>query len=254
MTKQRTLLITGSAKRIGKSIATHFASQDWNVAIHYNASKNEALELLKELSKFEVKSAAFQADLRDESSYSTLIDKVNQEFGVLDCLINNASSFEYDSVQTADRKSWDLHMEANLRAPFVLSQQFVEQLPENTFGNIINILDQRVWNLTPHFISYTLSKAGLWTLTQILALALAPKIRVNAIGPGPTLINYNQSEDHFKKQCESTPLQRAPELKEIAEAIQFILNAPSLTGQMLALDNGQHMGWAFPNQSVSVYD
>ncbi|MBY0462371.1 MAG: SDR family oxidoreductase [Alphaproteobacteria bacterium] len=254
MSKQQTLLITGSAKRIGKSLATHFAMQGWNVAVHYNTSKNEALELLRELSTLGIKSAAFQADLRDESSYSNLIQRVNKELGTLDCLINNTSSFEYDSVQTADRNSWDLHMETNLRAPFVLSQQFTNQLPENTFGNIINILDQRVWNLTPHFISYTLSKAGLWTLTQTLALALAPKIRVNAIGPGPTLINNKQSEDHFKKQCQNTPLQRAPELKEIAEAVQFILNAPSLTGQMLALDNGQHMGWAFPNQSISVYD
>ncbi|NBT86186.1 MAG: SDR family oxidoreductase [Alphaproteobacteria bacterium] len=254
MIKQKTLLITGGAKRIGKSITTHFAKQGWNTAIHYNTSKDEALELSNELSTFGTKSAIFQADLSDEASYSTLIKRINNDLGPLDCLINNASSFEYDSVQTADRNSWDLHMETNLRAPFVLSQQFVKQLPDNASGNIINILDQRVWNLTPHFISYTLSKSGLWTLTQTLALALSPKIRVNAIGPGPTLMNHKQSEDHFKKQCQNTPLQKAPELKEIAEAIQFILNAHSLTGQMLALDGGQHMGWAFPNQSISVYD
>lgn len=254
MIKQKTLLITGSAQHIGKSLAIHFAAKGWNVAIHYNTSKEAALDLSKELSTLGIKSAAFQADLRNEASYSTLIDRVNKELGPLDCLINNASSFEYDSFQTADRNSWDLHMEANLRAPFVLSQQFVKQLPNNEYGNIINILDQRVWNLTPHFISYTLSKVGLWTLTQTLALALAPKIRVNAIGPGPTLINHKQSEDHFKRQCESLPLKKGPELDEIARAIQFILDTPSYTGQMLALDGGQHMGWAFPNQSISVYD
>ena len=254
MIKQKTLLITGCAKRIGKSLAIYFAKQGWNIAVHYNTSKEAALELTSELSSFGIKSAAFQADLKDETSYSTLIDRANKELGPLDCLINNASSFEYDSFQTADRNSWDLHIETNLRAPFVLSQQFVGQLQTEAFGNIINIIDPHVWNLTPHFISYTLSKAGLWTLTQTLALALAPKIRVNAIAPGPTLMNYKQSEEHFKRQCESTPLQKGPQLVEIARAAEFILNTPSLTGQMLALDGGQHMGWAFPNQSVSVYD
>lgn len=254
MSKSQTLLITGSAKRIGKSLAEYFARKGWNVAIHYNTSKDAALELTHQLSALGVKTEAFHADLKMESSYISLIETINKALGPLHCLINNASHFEYDAIQTADRNSWDLHMETNLRAPFVLSKHFAKQLPVNASGNIINIIDPRVWNLTPHFMSYTLSKAGLWTLTQTLALALAPKIRVNAIGPGPTLMNHRQSEEHFKKQCESTPLQKGTELEEIASAADFILNSPSLTGQMIALDGGQHMGWAFPNQSVSVYD
>ena len=254
MSTTRTILITGSAKRIGKSLVEYFAHKGWNVAIHYHTSEEAAKELAHRLSTLDIKVAIFKADLKDESSYSSLIECINQKFGPLSCLINNASSFEYDSALTTDKNSWDLHMETNLRAPFVLSQQFVKQLPTDTVGNIINIIDPRVWNLTPHFISYTLSKAGLWTLTQTLALALAPRVRVNAIAPGPALKNYKQSEEHFKEQCKNTPLKKGPDLEEIARAAEFILNTPSLTGQMLALDAGQHMGWAFPKQSVSVYD
>ena len=251
MVKQQTLLITGSAKRIGKSLVSYFAHQGWNVAIHYRTSKNEAEELAGELSSLDIKLSIFHADLNDESSSISLLNRVNKDLGPVHCLINNAATFEYDSVQTADRDMWNLHMETNLRAPFVLSQQFAMQLPDKANGNIINIIDSRVWNLTPHFISYTLSKAGLWTLTQTLALALAPQIRVNAIAPGPTLVSRGQSEENLKKQHQNTPLCRGPELIEIARAAEFILNTPSFTGQMLALDGGQHMGWSFPNQEIN---
>lgn len=254
MSKPRTILITGSAKRIGKSLAEYFAHKGWNVAVHYHTSEEAAFKLAHDLSSLGVKVATFKADLKEETSYSNLIENINKDLGALECLINNASSFEYDSALTVDRNSWDLHMETNLRAPFVLSQQFVKQLPAETVGNIINIIDPRVWNLTPHFTSYTLSKAGLWILTQTLALSLSPSVRVNAIAPGPTLKNYKQTEEHFKEQSKSTPLQKGPDLEEIARAVDFILSTPSLTGQMLALDGGQHMGWAFPNQSISVYD
>lgn len=254
MKPKKTILITGAATRIGKFIATHFAENGWSVAIHYNTSKQAAETLVHELTTKNLSIACFQANLASENSYSDLIERVNNKFGPLHCLVNNASSFEYDSAQTVTRKSWDFHMETNLRAPFVLSQKFQAQLPQVTDGNIINILDQRVWNLTPHFISYTLSKAGLWALTQTLSLAFAPYIRVNAIGPGPTLMNSNQTKKHFDSQCKNLPLEKGPELIEIAKAIEFIISTPSITGQMLALDGGQHMGWVFPNQKVSEFD
>jgi NAD(P)-dependent dehydrogenase (short-subunit alcohol dehydrogenase family) len=154
--------------------------------------------------------------------------------------------FERDEAMTVTRSSWDLHMETNLRAPFVLSQGFAAQLPDGHSGSIVNIVDQRVWNLTPHFTSYTVSKAGLWALTQTLALALAPRVRVNAIGPGPTLPSKHQTAEEFAEQCRSMPLQRGAALAEMAAALKFILASPSMTGQMIALDGGQHLCWASP--------
>lgn len=253
MTK-KTILITGAAQRIGKFVATYFAEAGWNVAIYYNASKSAAENFVTELNSKGLSSACFQADLSLENSYLNLMDQVNLKFGTVHCLVNNASLFEYDSIITATRKSWDSHLETNLRAPFVLSQKFQAQLRQGIEGNIINIIDQRVWNLTPHFVSYTLSKAGLWTLTQTLALALAPNIRVNGIGPGPTLANAKQTQEHFANQCKNIPLERGPELIEIAKGIEFIISTPSMTGQMIALDGGQHMGWAFPNHKTSEFD
>ncbi len=163
--------------------------------------------------------------------------------GPLGCLVNNASSFENDTVATATRASWDEHIEVNLRAPLVLMQGFAAQLPEAASGAIINMLDQRVWSLTPYFVSYTVSKAALWTLTQSMALALAPRIRVNGIGPGPTLPSPRQSEEQFARQCAAVPLRRGTSPEEIAAAVRFILAAPAMTGQMIALDGGQHLGW-----------
>jgi NAD(P)-dependent dehydrogenase (short-subunit alcohol dehydrogenase family) len=164
--------------------------------------------------------------------------------GPLGCLVNNASVFENDTAATADRASWDAHIEVNLRAPFVLMQGFAAQLPETASGAIVNLLDQRVWSLTPYFVSYTVSKAALWTLTQTMALALAPRIRVNGIGPGPTLPSPRQSAAQFERQCAALPLRRGTTPDEIAAAIRFILAAPAMTGQMIALDGGQHLGWA----------
>jgi NAD(P)-dependent dehydrogenase (short-subunit alcohol dehydrogenase family) len=162
------------------------------------------------------------------------------------CLVNNASAFEMDKVDTATRESWDRHIETGLRAPLVLSQAFAQQLPEEIDGNIINMLDQRVWKLTPYFLSYTVAKTGLWTLTQTLALALAPRIRVNGIGPGPTLPSERQSAEQFRLQQAAVPLKRGPALDEIAATVRYILATPSLTGQMIALDGGEHLGWAQP--------
>jgi NAD(P)-dependent dehydrogenase (short-subunit alcohol dehydrogenase family) len=240
----KTVLITGAAQRIGHYLALELARLKYNVIVHYNNSQAKAFELVEEIKGLGVDSIAVQANLSDEACVNRLIPTINQQFGRVDILINNASSFVYDSVSHSTRTSWDLHLETNLRAPFVLSQNFIQQ---TEYGTIINMLDQRVWNLTPHYISYTLSKAGLWTLTQTLALALAPKIRVNAVGPGPTLQNIHQTEQQFSKQCEAVPMKSAARLEDISAAVQFLLAATSVTGQMIAVDGGQHLGWSFPN-------
>lgn len=238
-----TALITGAARRIGKAIAVDLAAHGWNIAIHYNSSHKEAEDVAAEVHRYGVKVDIFQADLGMESECEQLVPSIRQKMGPLTCLINNASVFEHDTPKTATRDSWDRHMQVNLRAPFVLTQGFRAQLPEKIEGNVINIIDQRVWNLTPVFTSYTLSKTGLWALTQTLAQGLAPDIRVNAIGPGPTLRNTFQSEQSFDQEWKSVLLGRKVDLWEVCEAIRFILDARSMTGQMIALDSGQHLGW-----------
>ncbi len=241
---KNTVLITGAAKRIGKAIALGMAADGWRIALHYNTSGDEAYELAQLIADKGGEAVAIEADLGDEDQACSLFSRASEKTGPISCLINNASLFEEDSAETATRASWDAHMQVNLRSPFVLTQSFKEQLPEGLEGNVVNIVDQRVWNLTPHFLTYTLSKAGLWTLTQTLAMALAPTIRVNAIGPGPALPSARQTEEAFIKQWSSLPLRRNVTLEEIVDAVRFILEAPSMTGQMIALDGGQHMGWS----------
>ncbi len=182
----------------------------------------------------------------------SLLPHAAAALGPVGVLINNASVFEGDTVTTATRDGWDRHLAVNLRAPFVLMQEFARHLPEDARGLIVNLLDERVWNLTPYFVSYTLSKAGLWALTQTMALALAPRIRVNGIGPGPTLPSPRQSPEQFLRQCETMPLRRGTGPAEIAAALRFLLAAPAMTGQMIALDGGQHLGWAQPRDTHVV--
>jgi NAD(P)-dependent dehydrogenase (short-subunit alcohol dehydrogenase family) len=246
--RKKSVLITGAGKRIGRAIALDLASQGWDVAVHYFTSKDDADDVVTEITRQGGRAVAVQANLGVEAETAGLVPAAVEQLGVLTALINNASVFERDEIDSADRESWDRHMETNLRAPFVLSQAFARQLPAEERGCIVNIIDQRVWNLTPHFVSYTLSKAGLWTLTQTLALALAPRIRVNGIGPGPTLRNDRQSEEHFAAQWENIPLQRPTGPEEICQGVRFILDAPALTGQMIALDGGEHLGWAQPGR------
>jgi NAD(P)-dependent dehydrogenase (short-subunit alcohol dehydrogenase family) len=236
-------LVTGAGQRIGRALALELGALGCAVAVHYHRSDRQAQAVVEELTARGGRAAAVAADLTDEAQTSTLIRRAADEVGTLGVLVNNASLFERDEALTASRASWDAHLETNLRAPFVLCQEFARQLPDGRPGVIVNLIDQRVWNLTPHFTSYTVSKAGLWTLTQTLALAFAPRIRVNGIGPGPVLPSPRQSAEQFDRQVASVPLKRAPGLDELAGALRFILMTPSLTGQMVALDGGQHLNW-----------
>jgi NAD(P)-dependent dehydrogenase (short-subunit alcohol dehydrogenase family) len=238
-----TVLITGAARRIGRAIAFDLAAAGWAVAVHYNGSADEALATAAAITSGGGRAATVRADLGDDAQTAALIAAASEMLGPVSCLINNASVFEEDTPLTATRDSWDRHQRINLWAPLLLTQAFVRQLPEGTPGNVINLIDQRVWRLTPYFTSYTVSKTGLWTLTQTLAMALAPRVRVNAVGPGPTLPSARQSEQQFARQWAETPLNRPVDPAEIARAVRFLLDAPSVTGQMIAVDGGQHLGW-----------
>ncbi|MTJ79949.1 MAG: SDR family oxidoreductase [Telmatospirillum sp.] len=240
----KTALITGAAHRIGRAMALALARDGWSVAVHFHRSHEAAFGLVDDIIAAGGQGVAVQADLAREDDVLTLIPAAVEALGPIELLVNNASLFEQDSALTVTRASWDAHMETNLRAPFVLTQSFAAQLPEEASGVVVNMLDQRVWNLTPHFTTYTLSKAALWTLTQTLALALAPRIRVNAIGPGPTLPSPRQTAEQFERQCAEMPLKRGTTPEEIAAALRFILSAPAMTGQLIALDGGQHLCWA----------
>jgi len=246
----RAALVTGAAHRIGRAIALDLAAQGFDVAIHYNTSLDAAAALAAEIESGGRRAALVAGDLSSEDDTAALIGRAADALGPVGCLVNNASRFDLDVWDTVTRESWDVHMETNLRAPFLLSQEMARSLPEAAEGVIVNLIDQRVWNLTPYFLSYTLSKTGLWALTQTLALALAPRIRVNAIGPGPTLKSERQSEEQFRMQWDATPLQHGATPEEIAAGVRFILASPSMTGQMIALDGGEHLGWAQPSRGV----
>jgi NAD(P)-dependent dehydrogenase (short-subunit alcohol dehydrogenase family) len=242
----RAALVTGAAKRIGRAIAETLAAEGYAVGVHYRGSKAAAEEVVAAILARGGRAVALAADLADEGAANRLVPAAAAALGPLGVLVNNASVFENDTVGSATRASWDRHLDANLRAPFVLMQRFAEQLPAARNGVVVNLLDQRVWSLTPYFVSYTVSKVGLWALTQSMALALAPRIRVAGIGPGPTLPSPRQSQAQFERQCRLMPLQRGTSPEEIAAAVRFILASPALTGQMIALDAGQHLGWAQP--------
>jgi NAD(P)-dependent dehydrogenase (short-subunit alcohol dehydrogenase family) len=248
----KTALVTGGARRIGRALALALAGDGFAVAIHHHSSGAEAAALVAEIERAGGRAMALAADLADETAVKNLLPQARAALGPVGVLVNNASIFGNDSVTTATRESWDLHLAVNLRAPFVLTQQLAALLPPEAGGVVVNLLDERVWNLTPYFLSYTLSKSALWTLTQTMALALAPRIRVNGIGPGPTLPSPRQSPEQFKRQCRMMPLGRGTSPLEIAAALRFILAAPAMTGQMIALDGGQHLGWAQPGQVPQV--
>lgn len=240
----RAALVTGGAKRLGRAICLALADAGFDLAIHYNASAAEAEALADEIRARGRRALALRADLTREAEVATLVPQAMDALGPLGVLVNNASTFERDEWNDATRESWDSHIEPNLRAPFLLMQQVAAGLPAPHHGVIINMLDQRVMSLTPHFVSYTLSKAGLWALTQQMALALAPRIRVVGIGPGPALPSPRQSQAQFDRQCASVPLARGTSPAEIAAAAMALLALPSVTGQVIHLDGGQHLQWS----------
>jgi NAD(P)-dependent dehydrogenase (short-subunit alcohol dehydrogenase family) len=237
----QTALITGSARRIGRAIALDLAAHGWGVAIHYRNSRDEAEALAGEIQRTGAPAAAVSANLADLDEVQSLIARCAGALGTVTCLVNNASEFFLDTIGSVTPEGWDTHLDINLKAPVFLAQALYANLPEGVEGNVINIIDQRVWRPTPDFFSYTISKAGLWTATQTLAQAMAPRVRVNAIGPGPVLQSVHQSQADFAAETLTTPLQRGPSLPEIAAAVRFILATPSMTGQMIALDGGQHL-------------
>lgn len=241
-------LVTGAARRIGRAIALGLARDGWAVAVHYRGSKADAAAVAGEIEAVGGRAAILRADLTDAGEVAGLLPAAAAALGPVTCLVNNASVFENDGIANLTRAGWDRHLETNLWAPLALIQAFARQLPEGAEGNVVNLLDQRVWNPTPYFLSYTVSKAALWTLTQTLALALAPRIRVNAVGPGPTLPSARQTKAQFERQCALMPLRRGTTPEEIAEAVRYLIGARAVTGQMLALDGGQHLGWAQPGQ------
>jgi NAD(P)-dependent dehydrogenase (short-subunit alcohol dehydrogenase family) len=240
----RAALVTGGAKRLGRAMALALAEAGFDVAVHYASSSAEAGETAEAIRALGRRSTTLRADLAREEDVAELVPAARSALGPLGVLVNNASVFERDEWHDATRQSWDAHLAPNLRAPFVLSQALARGLPPEAEGVVVNMLDQRVWSLTPHFTSYTVSKSALWTLTRTLALALAPRIRVNGIGPGPALPSPRQTAEQFERQCRSVPLRRGTSPGEVAAALIAILSLPSMTGQMIALDGGQHLQWA----------
>ena len=240
----RAALVTGGARRLGRALALALAGAGFAVALHYRDSREEAEACGAEMSRLGVGVALLRADLDHEAETATLLGRATAALGPIGVLVNNASRFERDEWDSVTRASWDAHIEPNLRAPFVLMQDFARALPEHAEGVVLNLLDQRVFSPTPHFVSYTVSKFGLWALTQSMALALAPRIRVAAIGPGPTLPSARQTQAQFVHQNRSVPLQHGTSPEEVAEAALAILRLRSFTGQMLALDGGQHLQWS----------
>lgn len=252
-----TALVTGGGARIGRDISLYLARRGYDVAVHFNTSAEGANEVADQIRDMGRASAAIGANLLDLDATDALVPQASEALGApLDLLVNSASIFEYDTLESASRESWDRHMGSNLRAPLHLIQAFAAQAPdvgEDAGGepiataSVINMVDQRVVKLTPKFTTYTLAKAGLWTLTQTAAQALAPRIRVNAIGPGPTVKGTRQSEAHFAKQRAGTVLGRGSNPEDILAAVGYLVDSPAVTGQLLCVDGGQHLGWQTPD-------
>jgi NAD(P)-dependent dehydrogenase (short-subunit alcohol dehydrogenase family) len=250
-------LVTGAGRRLGREMALYLARRGHDVAVHYATSRDEAEDVAAEARALGVRAATIRGDLLDEGDMAALVPAAAAALGgPLTVLVNNASIFEYDTIATATRDSWDRHIGSNLRAPFVLTQDFAAQTPRGARDDsgepvaqslIVNMIDQRVRKLTPEFMTYTIAKMGLWALTRTAAQGLAPDIRVNAIGPGPTLQGGRQSADHFARQRAATVLERGANPADITAALGYFLDAPAVTGQLLCIDGGQHLGWQTPD-------
>ena len=242
----RKIIITGGATRIGAAIAEKLSGPNIEITIHFNKSKSKAESLRRKLQKLGTKVYLISADLSKESDIYKIIKFSKSKMKFFDCLINNASLFENDKLENFSSKSWEKHISTNLKAPALLSKEFSKNIRGKN-NNIINIIDQRVFKLTPFFFSYTLSKTGLYTLTKTSAMSLSPRIRVNGIAPGPTIKNKRQSEKHFKSQYLATPLKQQVDVNEICNAVDFFIKNSSITGQVLAIDSGQNLNWQTPD-------
>jgi NAD(P)-dependent dehydrogenase (short-subunit alcohol dehydrogenase family) len=247
MAEPKTALVTGAAKRLGRAIALDLARHGWNVAIHYHTSEREARVTCEDARAAGTRAMLVKADLQRECETEAIVEQATRELGPLTALINSASVFENDRWYSADRVSWDKHMEVNLRAPLVLAQSFAKQLPRDREGVIVNLLDQRLLRPAPDFLSYGVSRAGLGWLTTTLAQALAPRIRVNAVAPGPTLKAARQSQEDFERERRSTILGHGSEPQDICDAVRYLLQATAVTGHIIAVDGGQHLIWNAPD-------
>ncbi|MEX2648215.1 MAG: SDR family oxidoreductase [Alphaproteobacteria bacterium] len=239
-------LVTGAGRRIGRAIALALAEDGYAVAVHYDRSRVEALAVVEGIRARGGRAEALEADLADPAAVGGLVPRAGDALGPLGVLVNNASLFERDLLSSVTPASWRAHLAVNLEAPVFLTQAFARQLPASTTGNVVNMIDQKVLNLSPFYLSYTAAKAALWALTQTLALELAPTIRVNAIGPGPTLPNAIQSEADFERYARSMPLGRGVALDDVTRTVRYILATPALTGHLIPIDGGEHLGWATP--------
>ncbi|RUX32869.1 SDR family oxidoreductase [Mesorhizobium sp. M7A.F.Ca.US.011.01.1.1] len=242
-----TALVTGGARRIGRAIVEDLAAHGFAVAIHCNRSRTEADVLAAEIIAGGGRAAVVAADLTDMDAVGDLVGQAQAALGPIPLLVNNASLFEDDSVLDFGWRAWDRHFAVHVKAPALLAQNFARALPAGQEGLIVNMIDQRVWRPTPRYFSYALSKSTLWTATQMMAQALGPSIRVNAIGPGPTLKNARQDDSDFAAQVDGLVLKRGPELPEFGATIRYLWEARSVTGQMIALDGGQHLAWQTPD-------
>lgn len=250
-------LVTGAGKRLGRAMANYLGARGYDVALHYAHSEDDAASGVADIEAMGQRAVALQADLLQEHEMQSLLPRAVEELGgPITCLVNNASIFEPDDLHSASRESWDRHMLSNLRAPFVLTQAMAAQglaAVQDDMGEpvaaglVVNMVDQRVHKLTPNYASYTLAKSALWTLTQTSAQALAPSLRVNAIGPGPTLQGPDQSAAQFARQRAATVLQRGANLSDITAALGYFLDAPAVTGQLICVDGGQHLSWETPD-------
>ena len=238
----RVALVTGAAKRVGRALALYLARDGWAVAVHYASSRAEAEQTAAEIEAAGGRAVTLQAELTDEGACAALVDHAASALGPVGLLVNNAAVFEYDTARDATRASWDRHMEINLRAPFVLAQGLKRQLPKGRQAMIVNLLDGYVLQPAAGFASYHLSKVGLYSLTQSLALQFAPDVRVNAVGPGALLPDHYRDEAAIEAAHRETPLKRGTDPAEIYRTLRFFLDAPSVTGQMVALDGGRHLG------------
>jgi len=248
MAEPRAALVTGAGARLGRAMAIALGQDGWHVGVHYRTSKSGAEETAQAIADAGGKAVLIAANLADETDVATLISKTQSALGTpLTLLVNSVSTFEDDSAQTHSRADWDFHFDVNLRAPIHLAQHFAAALPADQKALIVNLIDQRVLKLNPQFFTYTLSKSALWTATQTLAQALAPNIRVNAIGPGPTLRSIHQSEEDFNTEVAATLTGQGSNPDEIVAALRYLINAQSVTGQMIASDGGQHLLWQTPD-------